>query len=434
MQSFYEWLRRHPVVVDVAGACALFVFGGVYILSVAATEREAVASGFIAMLLCLSMALRRVQLHLAAVGVVVGGLVQLAAGVLPTPVDLAMIVVLHTAAKTGSRGLSRFGLAMAVVGPALMTLRFPAEEGGPKENILGFAFVSFMLIIAWVLGDSMRTRRAYYAELEDRAARLERERETHAQIAAASERARIARELHDVVAHNVSVMVVQADGAAYAIDAAPDRARDALGTISTTGREALAEMRRLLGVLRSEAEQGPYAPQPGVDQLGDLVDRVRDAGLPVELRIEGVPVPLSQGVALAAYRIVQEALTNTRKHAGPAANAAVVLAYGEDGLAMTITDNGRGADAPGDGMGHGLVGMRERVAMLGGQLDTGPDSGPEAGLGGWRVRAVLPYASGLAAPAKPTVPAAPPARPAVVPSDPAPVFPMFPNRPTAQGA
>ncbi|MGW0659151.1 sensor histidine kinase [Streptodolium elevatio] len=438
MQTLYEWLRRHPFAVDASGAFVLLMLGSIAVLGENARE-EAMANGFITFILCASMAVRRKHLTVAAFGAIAGGLMQIAAGMLPLVADAAIIVVLHYAAKSGPRWMSRLGLVLSFVGPALLALRIePEEPGGYRERFFFFAFVSFMLVIAWVLGDSMRTRRAYYAELEDRAARLERERDAHAEVAAAAERARIARELHDVVAHNVSVMVVQADGAAYAIDSAPDRARDALGTISTTGREALAEMRRLLGVLRSDADRGPYAPQPGVEQLGDLVDRVRDAGLPVDLRIVGVPVELPKGVALASYRIVQEALTNTRKHAGPTANASVLLGYGEDVLEMTITDDGRGADAPGDGMGHGLVGMRERVAMLGGRIETGP--APE---GGWRVRAVLPYvadagpttvpsASGRAPAGRPTrdhaaafaartTPAVPPVPPA-------------PTAPTAQGA
>ncbi|GAA4977550.1 sensor histidine kinase [Yinghuangia aomiensis] len=412
MQRLYEWLRRHPFVVDAAGSFLLLMFALLISQNSDVGIDRAVAPP-LAVLLCAAMAVRRVHLPLAAVGAVGGGLLQVAWGLDIQIADFAIVVVLHSGAKTGGKALSRFGLAMAVVGPALLVLREPPHTPGMdyRQAFFKWVLLSVLLIIAWVLGDSMRVKRAYYAELEGRAARLERERDAHAQVAAAAERARIARELHDVVAHNVSVMVVQADGAAYAIDGAPDRARDALGTIASTGREALAEMRRLLGVLRSESENRPYTPQPGVDQLGDLVDRVRDAGLSVELKITGVPVPLAQGVALAAYRIVQEALTNTRKHAGPTANAAVHLAYREDGLAMTITDDGRGADAPGDGMGHGLVGMRERVAMLGGRIDTGP-----APDGGWRVHAQLPYAPDSAAPA----PAGQAPRPARGPAEPVP--------------
>ena len=261
-------------------------------------------------------------------------------------------------------------------------------------------------LIAWAIGDSMRTRRAYYAALEDRAARLERERDAQAQIAAAAERARIARELHDVIAHNVSVMVVQADGASYALDRSPERARQALAAISSTGRQALDEMRHMLGVLRSADERSGVAPIPGVGQLDELLDQTRASGLAVSFTVEGVPSPLPSGVALAAYRTVQESLTNVRKHGGPAARAQVLLRYCEDALVLTITDDGRGAAAVSDGAGHGLIGMRERVAVYGGALEAGPRPG-----GGYRVTARLPLIPG---------PAAAPS-PAPAPAGPAPV-------------
>jgi signal transduction histidine kinase len=189
-----------------------------------------------------------------------------------------------------------------------------------------------------------------------------------------------------VIAHNVSVMVVQAEGASYALDNSPETTRRALGTIAETGRTALAEMRRLLGVLRSEPRSPDRAPQPGVDQLEDLLEQVRAAGLPVHFSVEGVPVPLPQGMALAAYRIVQESLTNTRKHGGPRVTAQVSLHYGEDGLRMLVRDDGRGAAALTDGQGNGLTGMKERVAMYGGALHAGPRV-----EGGYQVEAVLPY-------------------------------------------
>jgi signal transduction histidine kinase len=244
-----------------------------------------------------------------------------------------------------------------------------------------------------VLGDSIRTRRAYFDQLEERATRLEKEREAQAKVAVAAERARIAREMHDVVAHNVSVMVVQADGAAYVLDAAPDQAKQALETISSTGRQALAEMRRLLGVLRTGAarESGEYVPQPDVDQIEDLVEQVRRAGLTVDFKIEGTARPLPSGVELTAYRIVQEALTNSRKHGGPDVGASVRLVYFDDGLGLLVEDDGRGAahelyeDGGADGRGHGLIGMRERVGMVGGTLDAGPRAG-----GGFRISALLP--------------------------------------------
>lgn len=244
-----------------------------------------------------------------------------------------------------------------------------------------------------MLGDSIRTRRAYYAQLEERAARLEKEREAQSKVAVAAERARIARELHDVVAHNVSVMVVQADGAAYVMDASPEQARQALETISGTGRQALAEMRRLLGVLRTgePGEENDYVPQPDVEQIDELVEQVRGAGLPVDFKVVGSPRQLPSGVELTAYRIVQEALTNTRKHGGPDVGASVRLTYFDDGLGLLVEDDGRGAqremyqDGGADGSGHGLIGMRERVGMVGGTLDAGPRPG-----GGFRISALLP--------------------------------------------
>ncbi|MEU8350998.1 sensor histidine kinase, partial [Streptomyces sp. NPDC048845] len=241
-----------------------------------------------------------------------------------------------------------------------------------------------------------RTRRAYYAQLEERAARLEKEREAQAKMAVAAERARIARELHDVVAHNVSVMVVQADGAAYVLDSSPEQTKQALETISGTGRKALAEMRRLLGVLRTgeTTESGEYVPQPDVGQLDDLVEQVRGAGLPVDYQVSGSPRPLASGVELTVYRIVQEALTNTRKHGGPNVGATVRLAYQDGELELLVEDDGRGAqrelyeEGGTDGLGHGLIGMRERVGMVGGSLDAGPRPG-----GGFRISAVLPLAA-----------------------------------------
>jgi signal transduction histidine kinase len=254
-------------------------------------------------------------------------------------------------------------------------------------------------LTAWLLGDLTQWRRGYYQALEERAARLERERDAQAQIAAAAERARIARELHDVVAHNVSVMVVQADGAGYALDTAPEQARSALEAIARTGRSALAEMRSLLGVLRAaDGGAAELAPQPGIEQVTELLEQARAAGLPVTFAVRGGPRDLPAGQALAAYRIVQESLTNARKHGGPAATASVALGFHEDRLVISVTDDGhdgdRGRERPGrerdlrpaeDTLGHGLVGMRERAEAYGGTMAAGPLDG-----GGWRVSATFP--------------------------------------------
>jgi len=224
----------------------------------------------------------------------------------------------------------------------------------------------------WIFGIYNSTRKAYLEGLEERADRVERERDNQVQIAMAAERARIARELHDVVAHNVSVMVVQADGGAYMVDTEPKRARQALETISETGRTALKEMRLLLGVLRDDGSAGSYAPQPGIEQLPDLIEQTRAAGLPVTFSTEGRELPLSTGQQLTVYRIVQEALTNAMKHAGAAASADVRLDYFGNRIEVRVSDDGRGAAAPTDGLGHGLAGMRERVAMYGGKVQAHP--------------------------------------------------------------
>jgi signal transduction histidine kinase len=237
---------------------------------------------------------------------------------------------------------------------------------------------------SWLVGDNVRTRRAYTAELEERAARLEREREEQAVRAVAEERARISRELHDMVAHHVSVIAVQAGAASE--EATTDPAREALGLIQQTSRQVLAELRSMLDVLRADEAGLGLAPQPGLGEVDQLVDQSRTAGLPVELVVTGQRRELPAIVDLAAYRIVQEALTNTRIHAGPA-HARVELRYTDDALALEVTDDGRaGAGRLGNGGGgRGLVGMRERVALVGGKLETGPRPG-----GGFRVAAVLP--------------------------------------------
>lgn len=322
------------------------------------------------------------------------GVVQLVFGVRPTTANFAMLVITFTVATVGERWASRLALTCSLCAAGLSQLRWPNQDPGSwAQKLFIVVVMTVPFVLAWVLGDSMRTRRAYFDQLEERAARLEREREAQSKVAVAAERARIARELHDVVAHNVSVMVVQADGAAYVMDAAPDQARQALETISSTGRQALAEMRRLLGVLRTGdvPESGEYVPQPDVEQIEELVDQVVQSGLAVDFKIEGTPRPLPSGVELTAYRIVQEALTNTRKHGGPNAGASVRLVYFDDGLGLLVEDDGRGAahelyeDGGADGAGHGMIGMRERVGMVGGTLDAGPRPG-----GGFRISALLP--------------------------------------------
>jgi signal transduction histidine kinase len=399
VQRLYDFLRRHPTWVD--GFWAVFLLG-ISAVSVAVDpEAGQAARGtgsepaivLVIVLLCLVVALRRrmpERMLLLAIGV---GVAQLVVDVATTPANFSFLVIIYTVAATGARWASRLALGVGLCAASLAQLRWPEQDSSVLGYVALVIFTTVPFVLAWVLGDSIRTRRAYYEQLEERATRLEKEREAQAKVAVAAERARIARELHDVVAHNVSVMVVQADGAAYVLDAAPDQAKQALETISSTGRQALAEMRRLLGVLRTGEHQegGEYVPQPDVEQIDELVQQCRNSGLPVDFKVEGTPRPLPSGVELTAYRIVQEALTNTRKHGGPNAGASVRLVYFDDGLGLLVEDDGKGAphelyeEGGLDGQGHGLIGMRERVGMVGGTLDAGPRPG-----GGFRISALLP--------------------------------------------
>ncbi|MDH2426511.1 histidine kinase [Sphaerisporangium sp. TRM90804] len=317
---------------------------------------------------------------------------------LVTPVPLGGVAAMYgLVAWSGRRRAVVVGV---VTGVALVVL---ASLPATRTDVLDFTFTALLLGGAWVLGDSARIRRAYTAELERRASWLARERELEAQRAVTAERARIARELHDVVAHHVSMMVVQAEAGSAVAE------RDGAGvvrtfdTISGIGRQALVEMRRLLGVLREEAgrTEASLAPQPGVAQLPALVEQVREAGLRASLEVEGEPVPLPPGVDLSVYRIVQEALTNVLKHAGQVA-VRVRVRYGDRDVRVEVCDHGAartgrpGSPAPagnagasgnadtavdaaaGGRPGHGLIGMRERVQLFGGELTAGP--GPDGGF------------------------------------------------------
>jgi len=258
----------------------------------------------------------------------------------------------------------------------------------PKGGVGNFIVASIIFTIVWTIAFGVGRKSVEADEARERAARAEREREERARAAVAEERARIARELHDVVGHSVSVMTVQASGVRRLLRPDQDREREALLVVERTGREALAEMRRMVGVLRRPEEAPALAPQPSLDHLSRLVDQAREAGLPVELRIEGEAIQLPAGVDLTAYRLVQEGLTNVVKHA-QATRAEVLVNYGDSYLEVTVRDDGKGVgNGDGGGGGHGLVGMRERVSVYGGDLDAGPQPG-----GGYRLRAKLPLTS-----------------------------------------
>ena len=279
-------------------------------------------------------------------------------------------------------GITERRKAYAGYGISIAVLVFVASML-PNRSVGNYLFPLVLFSAVWAAGFFLSSRSQQIAEAAERAERAERTREEEARAAVAEERARIARELHDVVGHSVSVMTVQAAAARRLLLPEQEREREALLVVEQTGREALAEMRRLVGVLRRPEEAPALAPQPSLTHVDKLVAQTREAGLPVELRIEGKPVPLTGGVDLTAYRLVQEGLTNAVKHAR-AEHAEVLVRYGDGDVEITVSDDGRG-DGDGDGSGHGLVGMRERVSVYGGELEAGPRNG-----GGFVLRARLP--------------------------------------------
>ncbi|MFD7768450.1 sensor histidine kinase [Streptomyces sp. NPDC059787] len=301
----------------------------------------------------------------------------------PPDVMYGGMVVLYTLAALGRPWQRRMMLAGWVIGVVVTMQHLAGDE--PFE----YAFHLMGLVCAYALGVLARVQRAYTTELEDRARRLERERAADTARARAEERARIARDMHDILAHAVSLMVVQAEAGPVVVRKDPERAEATFDTIATTGRDAMAQLRRILGVLKEERPDDEAArrlPQPSLAALPLLVGQVRDStGLRTELRTTGIPCPLSSDTEVAAYRVVQEALTNTVKHAR-ASRAVVELDWAEDQVTLTVTDDGRGTPTPAGG--HGLIGIRERAAACGGSAETG--SGPD---GGFRVVVRLPVAA-----------------------------------------
>ena len=292
---------------------------------------------------------------------------------------LAMIIVTHSVATHRERRGAVIGLVVMLAG--VETYPLVNQDDIQLADEIGNAA---LFVVVWGLARAVRTRQHRAEELEDRAAVLEREQEAQRQAAIGEERARIARELHDIVAHGVSLMVLQAGGARQVLGDGHERVRASLLAVEQAGRQALDEMHRLLGVLREDL-RGPSPPQASLGQLAEVAEQMEAAGLAVEVIVEGTPRSLPQSIDLSAYRIVQEALTNTLKHAGPA-QARVVIRYADSELDIEVTDTGRGKGTRRGG--HGLVGMRERASLFGGTLQAGPR--PE---GGWRVSAKLPAPS-----------------------------------------
>ncbi|MFC7496879.1 MULTISPECIES: sensor histidine kinase [unclassified Nocardioides] len=318
--------------------------------------------------------------------------VAVASAAQPLLVDIPMWsqaafpVAVYSVARysTTLRGLLALavGLCGAVVASVVWVRGFDGDL--TAGSVTSYAVtIATIVVTAWALGALARTRRAYVDALVERGEQIRREAAQQVALAASDERARIAREMHDVVAHGLSMIVVQADGARYAARQDPAAATDALATISATGREALGEMRRMLGLLRAE-DGTELRPQPGLADLDALVAAARAAGLRVDATLPDAPPPVPDGVALTTYRILQEALTNVRKHAGPDVTVRVLVEVADD-VRLLVEDDGRGAAAAPDGHGLGLIGMRERVTVHGGSVEAGPRAG-----GGFSVSARLP--------------------------------------------
>ncbi|MGH3712356.1 MAG: histidine kinase [Micromonosporaceae bacterium] len=380
------WFRHRPLAADTLMAVVLCVLT-VVLVRVGPVEFRP-ASWWPMLLMAplgaAPIAIRRRWLWPAVVGTAVLCAVPLIDLDLWSSQSVSLIVVSYTAAAYLPLRPALF--ASLVMWAPAMSVAVVSRDEMPYAGSLTYVLISntvFALFI-FLVGRTVYTRRAYAIALEERAYAAESNQRALASQAVADERRRIARELHDVVAHHVSVMGVLASGARRSGKRDPEAAQTALATIEETGRSAMRELRRLLDVLRTESEPAELVPQPGLTAVRHLIDQIRDTGLPVTAELDPGPDDLDPGLALAAYRIVQEALTNTIKHAGKA-SATVRVTCSPGLLTIEITDDGRGPALAPSGVGHGLVGMRERVILYGGQLSTGPRTG-----GGFRVYATIP--------------------------------------------
>ncbi|MGV8978048.1 MAG: sensor histidine kinase [Cellulomonas sp.] len=389
-----RWEGTHRLAVDGTGT-ALLLLLTVPITTELTSGHRSPGTVLFAFALVAPLAWRRARPVGAAVAVYAVALAQLSFGYdFLVPADFAVLLALYSVTVHGPRWAHRVAIISTVVGS--IVLAFSIGRGNDPVSIGGtWVFCSTVGLAVWAFGLVRRTRREAMDALVDRAHRLEIERDQQHQIATAAERSRIAREMHDIVAHSLSVIIAQSDGGRYAAEADPQAATRALGTISETGRAALADMRRLLGVLRPNSENDPataasaggpvIVPQPAVLDVEELVEHVRSSGLRVSLVRMGTPRQLPPGAGLTVYRICQEALTNVLKHAGPDPAVTVLVHWLPAGITLEVSDDGRGAAAVSDGQGQGLLGMRERAAMFGGAVAVGPRPG-----GGFRVRAQIP--------------------------------------------
>ena len=351
---------------------------------------QAHLSGILAFGMLAPLIWRRTHPELVFFGVCAVAVLQWLGGFELMPGNVGLLVALYAISVYGDVRLSRIALGIGGLGVLMATSRYWANSDW-KQQVTMMVALGALVFGVWAFGERRRTRGLYVAQLEERAAQLERDRDREAKLAVSNERTRIAREIHDVVAHGLSIMIVQADGGLYAADQSPDAAKKALATIGDTGRASLTEMRKMLGLLKQDEQRdldpNQPRPQPGVSSLPELIDNVREAGLNVTYDVIGEPRDLPALLGLTAYRIVQEGLTNTLKHAGPGARTSVTLDFGREMLTVVVTDDGRGAGvAPSADPGHGLVGMRQRASVSGGTVSAGPKAG-----GGYEVIARLPY-------------------------------------------
>ena len=399
----FRWVIENPGKVD------LIVFGGaaVMVLLFALTTGSYGWWTLFSVPMVAAGALCRIR---PLPGVIVIGAIAVLHVLVNVPVvlgDAMTFYAMFCAVAYGRPLVHGIGVAAGMLGVlvqaaywSVQSLR--SEYGGALQalaSFVGLTVVGTITIVAvWALANLQRARMRQLALTRDRAEQAVREREQRTALAVADERARIAREMHDVVAHSLSVIIAQADGGRFVASQKPEKAAEVLGTIGETGRAALADMRSLLGVLRQEDETS-FGPQPGPEMLPELTKRVRTAGLPVDLEMDDSLEDLPQALGLSVFRLVQEALTNVLKHAGPGATASVRLHRTAADLTLEVIDDGRGTDPDSDGLGHGLTGMRERMSVFGGTLQSGPLPSR-----GYRVRATVPLvpASDPAAPRAPS--------------------------------
>jgi len=393
------WYRKqaasvsaHATMADAVLAVALAACAVPQLVHLARYEpgRLVESAIFSALLVAPLIGRRRFPLSAFAVVVVVA-LVQWIVNV-QLAADVALLVYLYSVASRYPLRAGVLAAAVAEAGTALAAVRWPLTGLSWPDT---FVLLSGPVIASFLLGVIVRHWRSSLGALTERAQQLERERDQQAAIAAAAERTRIAREMHDVIAHSLSVMVTLSKGAVLKQAAEPERASQAMRQVAATGHQALDEMRRLLGVLRTEDDPDGRQPQPGLAQLGGLVDHVRATGLAAGLAVTGMPAGLPPGAELTVYRIVQEALTNTLKHAAGPSRVSVEIACGPGAVTVDVRDDGarRGGPPEPGPAGHGLTGMRERAAVYGGTVTAGP--GP---AGGWRVRACLPVTAAVPGP------------------------------------